>query len=145
LSTYLDYNLVTANQTALVKNVVSTQGGSHMVANFSYELTAAPNLGDPAVVAAVASPAVTLPTGRYEVTISNLGPHWIEVYPNSVIWADNRRLLPGMVNSNPPVRALQNHATPPYGWRFVPASDWFHYWMPQRESGVKVSLQNRVK
>jgi hypothetical protein len=89
MSQYVDYSLVTANSTALVKYPVAARGdGASAIVDFEYGVTAMPNpLVDLSIVARVVTPSLSLPTGRYLLP-DNLK---MDVYPGSVVFISGER------------------------------------------------------
>ena len=83
---WLDHVLVTPGGAKLVKNAVtaSSNATGHHAATFRHELVANTYPGvDANAVAAVATPWTTLPSGRYEVTLSNTKVV-LDLYPQRV-------------------------------------------------------------
>ena len=97
LSEYLDFTLVLANGTKLVKNAVSTTTSAYWSnAEFHHEKTQVTNPAlNQNILASVATPTLTLPTGRYEVPTSG-GTMLLDIYPQGVIrgtWGQTTRSL----------------------------------------------------
>jgi hypothetical protein len=87
---YVDYKLVTANNTQLVKYPVAhpTPNTTTTIIDFEYGVTAMPNpLVDATLAASVATPATSLPTGRY-VLPDNIK---MDIYPGSVVFMSGMR------------------------------------------------------
>lgn len=107
MSQFVDYSLVTANNTPLVKYPTATTAGTTRIADFEYGVTAMPNpLADLTIVASAATPVLSLPTGRYVLpdTVK------MDVYPGSVVFFNGLRAnLEAGYTPAPSVRAGDNN------------------------------------
>lgn len=92
MNQYVDYTLVTANNTPLVKYPVATPNPNGPIVEFEYGVTAMPNpLVNMSFVAAVVTPPITLPTGRYVLPDSVK----MDIYPGGVVFFNNLRAAIG--------------------------------------------------
>lgn len=109
MTQYVDYSLVTANNVPLVKYPVAARvdSGSTAIVDFAYGVTAMPNpLVDLSIVPRVATPALSLPTGRYLLPDSLT----MDVYPGSVVFIRGQRAaFEAGYTPGPAVRAGDNN------------------------------------
>ena len=106
MTQYVDFSLVTANNTPLVKYPVAhPNNASATIIDFEYGVTAMPNpLVDFTLLATVATPGTHLPTGRYVLPDSVK----MDVYPGSVVFFNGLRATLGFTQGNRVVRAGNN-------------------------------------
>jgi hypothetical protein len=109
MTEYVDYKLVTANNTPLAKYPVAARCDSTAIVDFEFGVTAMPNpLVDLSLVARVATPALTLPTGRYLLPDSLK----MDVYPGGVVFIRGMRAgFETGYTPGPSVRAGDNNWT----------------------------------
>jgi hypothetical protein len=97
ISELIDYDLRLANNTALIKNATETTSGaygsgSQYRAVFEYATTQHTNPNASTIVVDIlATPQITLPTGRYKVRDRNGTEYVLDIYPQNVVIAGAMR------------------------------------------------------
>ncbi len=139
----VDYTLVTPNNTPLVKYPVASPMGNVTIVDFEYGITANPNpLVDQSAVTAVATPALTIPSGRYVVALPNLGNVQMDVYPGGVIFISGAKAMPAWSTDKMLYVNLNNSANR----RFAPSTNELSaWWYPGNSSRTTVRASMRTQ
>jgi hypothetical protein len=147
MQAFVDYTLELANNTALIKYPVATPAGTTTIVDFEYGVTAMPNpLVDLNRVAAVATPPITIPTGRYSIDLAGFGKVAMDVYPGSVVMLGGQKANPTYY-SQTDERVLYVDSVNQRSTRhFTPATNELYvWWYPGNVSKTTVRASMRTQ